>query len=337
MSKTNNSARTIIAQSNNNVNERNEKNMKTTNTFATLLRTYEKAAINADSNPTAYADSLQALGQAVTLAVLKKCINASANKALVTVRNSLYRDIAMLKATTYANESVSGEHYNENGDLISNSSEFDKILSDACGQSFGDGMDLVHTAIMAILEETEMQKAREGINVENWLEKPYSIRRVKDKVRIQSKDSKGGFITVETVPIKEVYRKVRKEIYNNKSLELANNGFTYLEDIAIDSETGIAETIYRRYGKYADIGGYVTDCNGKETVYTADKQTVDDMDKLIGQLELNDRQGEVLKLRLSGYGYKAIGTYLGITKQAVAKTIKRIQGKALDLGLTPVE
>lgn len=307
----------------------------TTNTFTELLRAYENAVITMDNKPAEYSNALQELAQAVTLAVLKKCINASSNKALVSVRNSLLEDMNTLNAIKYASENTSGEHYNENGDLISDNNEFEQILSAMCKKSFGDGMDLVNEAIIAIMEETEKQRTREGIKVDCWLEKPYSVRRVKDKVRIKREDSQ--FVTVETVPIKEVYRRVRKTIYNNKSLELANNGFTYLEDIATDSETGISETIYRRYGKYADIGGYVTDFNGRQTTYTADKQTVDDIEKIVKRLDLTDKQKQALDLRLCGYGYKAIATYLGITQRAVAKTIKSIQGKALDLGLAPVE
>ena len=87
--------------------------------------------------------------------------------------------------------------------------------------------------------------------------------------------------------------------------------------------------------KYADLGGYACDFNKACTLYSADAQTVEDTDELISRMNLTKKQAQVLSLRQSGYGYKAIATYLGVTQRAVAKTVEAIQKKALAIGLQP--
>lgn len=78
--------------------------------------------------------------------------------------------------------------------------------------------------------------------------------------------------------------------------------------------------------KYADLGGY--NCDGN---YTADRQTVEDYETTVAQLDLTDRQAQVLRLRMQGKGHKAIATYLGVTQRAIAKTVEQVQKRRLPL------
>ena len=183
------------------------------------------------------------------------------------------------------------------------------------------------------MEETAKQIERgETVN----LETPYTVRRLKKKVWIKTADSVNGWETVETTPIREIYKSVRRSINDSKALATdARNGYTYIESFSEDRETGEIETIYRRMTKYADLGGYACDFNKACTLYSADAQTVEDTDELINRMNLTKKQAQVLNLRQSGYGYKAIATYLGVTQRAVAKTVEAIQKKALAIGLQP--
>ena len=61
---------------------------------------------------------------------------------------------------------------------------------------------------------------------------------------------------------------------------------------------------------------------------TTDSQTAADMSTLVTRLELTDRQATVLKYRIQGYGIKAIATRLGVSHQAIAKTLDGIGKKA---------
>ena len=80
------------------------------------------------------------------------------------------------------------------------------------------------------------------------------------------------------------------------------------------------------------MGGEVKDFNGQVTAYTVDTESADKVDTIIAKLNLTAKQMKVLQLRQSGYGYKAIATYLGVTQRAVAKTCKAIQDKATKAG-----
>ena len=112
-------------------------------------------------------------------------------------------------------------------------------------------MDLVHTASATLINQTKQHG-----NIVEFMESPYKERRLKKKVWIKKADSVNGWETVETTPIQEVYKSVRREIENSRAMSTdARNGYTYLEEIAQDGETGEKTQVYKRLIKYADLGG----------------------------------------------------------------------------------
>lgn len=318
------------------MNTTNNENKNTNRTFFDVVRDYEVDVINNSD----YASSLQALGVAVALSVLKKCINVSANSQLIAIRRNLVAAVHNLDNIARINMTAYETAYNTNGDRYTAiiDKDADSAIHSINAVGVGSGLDLAHTAIIAILDETSKARTRatNGILTANFLVIPYTVRRLKKRVIIKKSDSINGFETVETKPITEIYKAVRREISASGALQKATSGYTYIEDIATDGESDASDIIYRRFGKYADIGGVVRDVNGAETAYTADAQTVADVDNIIDSLNLTARQMQVLQLRLSGYGIKAIGTYSGVSHQAVAKTLKQIQVKALAIGYKPI-
>lgn len=317
-----------------------ENKTATATAFADVLRTYEKHAAE-QTDPTAYANALTDLATAVAYSVLKKCITVSQNPTLIQTRQDLARDLHNLDRIAYANENAYETRYNADGERYTAIIDKDlhNALSTLCGQTFGDGLDLVNDAIVCILAETEKAKDRNGGTLPPaFMEQSYTIRRLNRKVWIKTSESVNGWETTTTTAIQETYKAVRRAIDQSRAIQTdPRNGYTYIADISTDPESGIGETIYRRFGKYADIGGTVTDINGKETAYTADEQTAHDLDTLIESMNLTAKQAKVLALRQSGYGYKAIATYLGVTQRAVAKTVEAIQVKAVAIGLTPTK
>lgn len=188
-------------------------------------------------------------------------------------------------------------------------------------------IDIVHVAMVALLDESEKADRTKA----NYLENTYEVRRLKKKVWIKSADSVNGWETVETSPIKEVYKAVRREIANSRSLNIdPSNGYLYLEDLATDEESNEESTIYRRLNKFSDLAGNVTDYNGAVTFETVDSASVDKYENMVDALELTARQAKVLELRMGGYGYDAIATYLGIHKQSVKNVLENIQKKAIE-------
>lgn len=305
-------------------------------TFVDLLREYEQQATTRTTEST-YTKALTDLATAVAYSVLKKCIETSQNPALIQLKRDIARDTATLDRIQYAQNHAYGQRYNKDGEQerVILDKDLHKALTDLCGQSFGDGLDLVNDAIVCILSETEKAKDRNNGQLPPcFMEQVYQVRRLNRKVWINTADSVNGWQTVDTTAIQETYKAVRRAIEQSRAVE-STSKYTYLQDLATDTESESTETIYRRLPKYADLGGQVTDFNGKETAYTANEQTVKDMDTLVASLNLSKQQANILQLRLCGYGYKAIATYFGIDVRNVLNQIKRIQAKATAIGLQP--
>lgn len=305
-------------------------------TFAALLGRYADAYANRDNAPTAYADTLTDLATAVAYSVLKKCIDTGYNETLVSIRAELGRDTHNADRLTYANDHAYTTAHNEDGDA------YRKTVDPACADALtelsrltlGDGVDLVHDAVVAIMDETARQ-TQNGEVVD--LERPYTVRRLKKKVWIKSADSINGWETVETSPIREIYKAVRRAINTSRAAATdPRNGYSYIEDMATDPETGETTDIYRRLTRFADIGGYATDFNGAYTLYSVTPSDVDASDRLLASLNLTKKQAQVLNLKQSGHGNKAIATYLGVTENSVKGAMNEIRRKAKKNGYDPV-
>ena len=212
-------------------------------------------------------------------------------------------------------------------------------LAALVGETLSDGIDLVQTAAVALLEQ-----AADHANGPGWLDKPYTVRRLSRKVYIKETDS-AAYRDDTTTPAQEVYRAVRRAVQESRAVQTdPRNGYTYIEDLTVDG----LDVIYYRLQKYADLGGYAHNGQDGDRLpgspagfgqggghYTADRQTVTDYNAIMAKLNLTDRQAEVLRLRMQGKGYKAIATYLGVTQRAIAKTVEQVQKKAVAIGLTP--
>ena len=300
--------------------------------FEQVKRNYENALAQGKDT----AQELTALATAVAYSVLNKCIDPQRktaadretvsdngyNPALVQLKRGIAADLATLDNLRTATNKATRTAYNADGDLVTVTADKDAAaaLVDLMETTLSDGIDLVQTAALAILEQ-----ATEHANGESWLDSKYTVRRLSRSVYIRTEDSR-AYRDETTTPIQEVYRAVRQAVQDSRATQTdPRNGYTYIEDCA----DGL-ETIYYRLQKYADLGGY--DCDGN---YTADRQTVEDYETTAERLDLTDRQAQVLRLRMQGKGYKAIATYLGVTQRAIAKTVGQIQTKATAAGLTP--
>lgn len=312
-----------------------------TRNFTDLLRQYEKE-YNNDKTSVAFSNVLDELATAVAYSVIKKCLdpqqkgrkdgrtsNSGCNTQLDEVKRSIYRDKSTLANIDYSCKQAFATVYNEDGDRQTKTkdSDYRYAYNKLSQQTLGDGLDLVHVAMVALLDESEKADRTK----ENYLENTYGVRRLKKKVWIKSEDSVNGWETVETSPIKEVYKAVRREVANNRSLNIdPSNGYLYLEDLATDEESNEETTIYRRLNKFSDLAGNVTDFNGAVKFETVDANSVTDYDTMVEELELTARQTKILELRMGGYGYVAIATYLGVNEKSVRDVLKTVQKKAIE-------
>ena len=312
-----------------------------TRNFTDLLRQYEKE-YNNDKTSVAFSNVLDELATAVAYSVIKKCLdpqrkgrkdgqvsNSGCNTQLDEVKRSIYRDKNTLANIDYSCKQAFTTVYNEDGDRQTKTkdSDYRYAYNKLSQQTLGDGLDLVHVAMVALLDESEKADRTR----ENFLENTYEVRRLKKKVWIQSADSVNGWETVETSPIREVYKAVRREVANSRSLNIdPSNGYLYLEDLATDEKSNEEATIYRRLNKFSDLAGNVTDYNVAVTFETVDSASVDKYENMVDALELTARQAKVLELRMGGYGCVAIGTYLGVREESVMSVLKTIQKKAIE-------
>ncbi len=303
------------------------------NDFETVKRTFEAAhASGAD-----YSAELMELATAIAFSVLRKCLdpqrktapqreqvsNNGQNPALMALRGGITGDNALLESTRRNANAATRTGYNDNGEPITE--VVDKAAQEAVArlidETLSDGIDLVQEAALAILEQ-----AKEHAAPGEWLDKPYTIRRLSRRVYIRVDDS-AAYRDDTTTPMREAFREVRRLIMNSRAAKTdPRNGYSYIEDLTPDG----LETIYLRMGKYADMGGY--DSNGN---YTTSERAARICDKALKALNLTPRQKTIMELRMRGYGYGAIATYLGVTDEAIGKTVRRIRQRALDIGLTP--
>lgn len=313
--------------------------------FQTLISNYE-AALASGADIT---EALYELAKAAAASVVKKCIdpqrksatlreevsNNGHNPALSAVRRGIMADMELLKNTAEAHAAATNWKYNDNGDIVTEvvDQAAEKAAAALQGETLTDGIDLIHAAALAILEMSEAHAAATG-----WMEAPYTARRISRRVYVKMEDS-AKWEEEETTPIREVYRSIRREVQNSRAMQTdPRNGYTYIEDVAADPDSNAIETIYRRLGKYADLGGYTCDMNGKpkfDGTYTADMQTVMDYNDIMERLNLTERQATIIGLRMRGYGVKAIATYIGVKVQTVQCALKRLQERCENIGFTP--
>ena len=316
--------------------------------FERLMRNWEKAYtayLTTGKDPSA---ELYALATACANSVLKKCLdpqrktapereavsNSGSNPALKAVKAGIAVDMGTpgrpgtLESLQTASARAYKLTYNKQGDLVTEVADpdaaraVDALITDA----LTDGMDMVQTASLAIWELSAQHHAKRP----GWLEKEYTERKLSAKVLIQAEDS-AKWEDVNTTPIQEVYRAIRREVQNSRAMQTdPRNGYSYIEETTADPDSTKEETIYRRLQKWADLGGYTHDGQ-----YTADLQTLMDYNDVVEKLNLTDRQATIIALRMRGYGSLAIGTYLGISRGNVQNMLKCVQKKAEKIGFTP--
>lgn len=277
-------------------NTMEKKNAEKKLTFAQCMRDYENAAAQGDRNSQEYVNSLYSLAYAVTFSVLTKCIDKNPTSYLY----SLKRDVRKARETKDVD-------------------------------TYGDGYDLVMTAATAI---EEAAKAQSGVYDKNFLEKEYELRRPKKGVLI-GLHSSAAWETVKTSYIREIYRSVRRAIENARSVKAdPRSKWTYIADIARDPDSGEEKDVYRRLGRYADIGNYTTDIYGRQNYenYTVEEEDAERVEDMIDSLNLTKREELVLRERMAGYGVPTIAKKIRCTEDAVRGAKNRIRQKAINAG-----
>jgi len=189
----------------------------------------------------------------------------------------------------------------------------------------------VSVAIIAILRETEKAIAENRFDGE-WMEKEYTVRRLKKRVRIQSADSVNGWEDKTVTPIQIAFTAVRRAVKKTRSVQVASHKYTYLETVAADEQSGEKTVAYDRLPLYCNLVGEETDSNGRPTAVTAERSAYNKYLYLVEKMNLTDREMDILTYRVRGFGNKAIATRLGITENACKGATNRMREKARKVG-----
>lgn len=330
---------------NKNVSQNTEKSKRNNATAATDTATFERfegvkrAFEKAYASGADYTEEITALATAIAKSVLNKVIdpqrktagekstvsNSGVNRYLDELKRGIYFDEQNLSNIRYWSNLPYEIEYTKNGDMLmiehEGTSAALETLLDYC---LTEGIDLVQIAVVALLEQAESH-AESG---ENWLDEPFTVKRLSKRVYIRDTDSK-AYKDVETTAIQECYRAVRRAVADSRAVQTdPRNGYTYISIDAYSEEE--LEQIFIRSGKYADVGG--VDCNG---LYTGDYESLraaNSAEEMLASLNLTARELQIIKLRMRGYSVRAIAEYLGVRVGTITNLVKRTRDKAREIG-----
>ena len=308
-------------------------------------------------------DTLTALATACASSVTRRLADPDAKAAatndrtstsgqspvMLTLRREVFDDMEHLAAVRDNTDRATHYTYNTDGDLVRKvvDKAADKAAADLAAARLGDGCDLVQEAAAALLTAVDKWATLGGA----WLDASVTVRRLSRRVYVDG-DPVPTWKDATTTPAQEVYRAVRRYIDNTRAAQTdPRNGYTYIADLAADPETGVLETVYRRLGKYADLGGYAVNGKTPDTVagapagyahgdgcgdgYTTGADTVDTYDATLARLGLTDRQAAIVALRVRGFGLDAIAKRLGVSRRTIDRAAADMQATAAAAGFCP--
>lgn len=303
------------------------------NRWADMLTAYEQSAI--DGSGTATADALYTTAYAFISAVIKKLHMTTGDDKLLNYLYGARKEISRMNKIKELSLMYVIE-YDGNGNAVTVNTADDKrvdVLGKALADTADNGADLLQTAVAFLLGSTRKKVIDFGGLTFGFMQREYNIRVIDKRVRINDAGSPKWHDEAVNLSI-ELYRAICNAIKADGSTKASSLKYIYIEELCKDLESDFETVIYHRLGLYSDLGGYVRDFNGAQTVYTVPAEAVKDTEKIIEALNLTKRERAVLTLRMRGYGNKAIATRLNVTLSTVKTLRRRIMTKAERIGLT---
>ena len=218
--------------------------------------------------------------------------------------------------------------------MLSRNVTDDKKVSDI----IGDGMELVHSAFAVGLNEVELHNGD--------LQAVYTVSRVSHRVWYDDPDICKPTES-KTCGISEMFRAARRHIQDNRavSYDPANN-HQYIEynySDFTDSDDELSEfsedfVIYRRMPTIYEKRKHQPESSDSDDTAMDDvaltdaiascRGDADTTDIMIESLKLTDKERKILSYRIRGYGEKATGKALGVSRDSVHSALIRIRSKA---------
>lgn len=203
----------------------------------------------------------------------------------------------------------------------------------------GDGIQLVFSAYEEFTNQLEMcvksgkitehafnilhpfETASDSFNTylfSTFCAEKHEIPYISSRVKIYNSESASVEMKMFS-PYQLASRKLRKYVNSHVCPDVRRQKAVYLDGMTETEIDGITYT----ERLYYEIDIAENNAPTEKTLETC--KTISDY---IAEMQLTDSQKEVLKLRLQGYGYRAIATYRGTSPQAVLNMLNKIAQKA---------
>lgn len=310
------------------------------NSFALAVSDFELMYIENGYTIPTNDETLYTLSKAIAFSVIKKLIEVSADKTMMTLRGETVKNFALLDNLNKRAKTDTLATFDSNGNIKCEitDKEYTKAVEKVLNDSLSQGVDIIHQASISILEEVKTIQQKNGkkpLKVGFMLE-PYESRKTNGKTFAINGKKSVEWETVEVLPIRNIFKSVRAYIQNNKSVKAVINGYSYIESLSIDNESDEVEKIYYRLQKYADLGEIVTDFNGKEVAYTTTAEEVEQYKKSLADLiikaHLDQKHIDYINCRLSGKSLVEIAKYIGISVTTAQRIQHELQKKSIAVG-----
>ena len=289
--------------------------------------------------------SLYQLSKAIAFSVIKKLIDVSADKTMQKLRAEAVKNFMLLDNHDKRQLTDTTANFDSNGNikLKVNDEEYTEAVKKTLADTLSQGLDIVNEASILIIAEAEAVKKRNGKKPleKGFMLKPYEARKTNGKTFVLNGKKVVEWSTFEAVPIKNIFKGVRKYIQDNKSIRAVINGYSYIEAYSIDSDSEAIEKIYYRLDKYADLGGVVYDFNGKELAYTTEAEAVKTYQDLLADLiikaNFDMKHIDFIRCRVCGKSLVDTAKSLGVSLRTAERIQADLQNKAVGVGFGTAE
>lgn len=211
----------------------------------------------------------------------------------------------------------------------------DSAAALSIGWTSGEGLDVLHQAVLAILQETELLRQSGKVQLSNYLQEEGSYYRGR---RYVYKDGQAIDVNAPAV-LSNIYRRLRQYIESNESLlnsPDAAGAYIPLEGGTEDKEGNPQLPLF------ADLSGcYIQAAEGWDvtagedaagTVFEDARQVVDIRQTML-RMKLTPFEQRIISMRLQGFSQTAIAALMDIKRDKIGRALKRIQAKAEGCGL----
>lgn len=314
--------------------------------YDTLVDALERAMM-ADPSSDACASALYAYAYATVASVLRKCRDPFRKTAHIDNTHPKCASGMFQTLTALSTDAYVGVHANEkreyayehgytlrtkkNGrvERVRTDKAYANAYGELCGETLGDGYDLVQDCIVAVYNARDAYLREYGTLCAGWMRAPFTVEKLSRTVSIG--DKKITPVYEDVCALTYVYRHVRRCVRASSSVQVASHKYTY---IPYERDGERIDGAYTRLPARHFLATPVTPAYSKRVdAYTAGEDAYEQVRTLVDALDLSPRENEYMRLRFMGLSLSEIADRMGVKKDTAQTMRKRIAEKARKAGL----